>query len=186
MSKVNKSYPFYELGSRLKALREKHQESLSEVSGAVEIEPENLQAIEQGIERPVEDILLLLISHFGTKEDVATELWQLAGYDSDALPTHHAKNDSNGNVSHGVIVMPIDTRIAYTDMVHVTVNNYGVVMNFMQTTGIPGAQPLAVSRLGMSHEHARSVIKVLQDTLDSHEPKHLPSDTSPKRHRKND
>jgi hypothetical protein len=51
--------PFKMLGSHLKYLREQLQESLMEVSGAVEIETETLYRIEQGVERPTEDILLL-------------------------------------------------------------------------------------------------------------------------------
>jgi hypothetical protein len=38
-------------------------------------------------------------------------------------------------------------------------------MNFMQGAG-PNNQPLAVSRVGMSKEHARTIIDVLQKTLD--------------------
>ena len=44
------------------------------------------------------------------------------------------------------------------------VNNHGVVMNFMQ--GAPnGGQPTVVSRLGMSREHAQSLVELLQRTL---------------------
>jgi hypothetical protein len=50
-------------------------------------------------------------------------------------------------------------------MIQVMVNNYGVIINFMQGAG-PGSQPMAVSRVGMSKEHARSVLEVLQKTLE--------------------
>jgi hypothetical protein len=53
-------------------------------------------------------------------------------------------------------------------MIQVMVNNYGVIINFMQGAG-PANQPLAVSRVGMSKEHARSVLEVLQKTLDQAE-----------------
>jgi hypothetical protein len=49
-------------------------------------------------------------------------------------------------------------------MVHVTVNNFGVVLSFMQNIG-PHNQPIVVSRLGMSKEHAKSVVDVLSRTL---------------------
>lgn len=155
-------------------MRSSRRESLAEVSGAVEIEIDLLSAFEQGSERPSEDILLLLISHFSVKEDEATKLWELAGYDQKSIPMSHMANDNEGNTHANVMVMPVDARIIYTDMVHVMVNNYGVVMNFMQGTG-PNNQPLAVSRIGMSREHARSVLEVLKKTLEQSQPKALPA-----------
>ncbi len=83
------------------------------------------------------------------------------------------------------MVLPADARIVYTDMVHVMVNNYGVIMNFMQTAG-PGSQPLAVSRIGMSREHAQSVLEVLQKTLALHNPKKLPSNNKSHPNEKSD
>lgn len=177
MSEKSSNKPFKTLGHQLKNIREKRQESLAEVSGAVEIDLDMLSTYEEGIERPGEDILLLLISHFATKEDVATKLWELAGYDHDELPVKNVVNDSRGQAQNGVIVLPGDARIVYTDMVHVMVNNYGVVMNFLQTAGTNN-QPLAVARIGMSKEHAQSVLEVLQKTLALNVPKTLPK--SPK------
>ncbi len=159
---ADKSYK--PLGIRLKRLRQTRQESLAEVSGAVEIDIEHLSQIEQGTFCPSEDILLLLISHFGAKEDEATKLWELAGYDQSKVPASNMINDAIGEPKPMVMVMPVDARIVYTDMLHVMVNNYGVVMNFMQGAG-PNNQPLAVARIGMSREHAQSVLAVLQQTL---------------------
>lgn len=170
--------PFVGLGSQLKSMREKRQESLAEVSGAVEIEIDALSRMESGSERPSEDILLLLISHFAVKEDEATKLWELAGYDQGQLPVSHMANDTSGHVNQTVMVMPLESRVVYTDMVHVMVNNYGVVVNFMQSTG-PNNQPLAIARLGMSKEHAQSVLDVLQRTLGQSEQKTLSTKAEP-------
>lgn len=164
MSEKKRESPFHRLGSQLKQTRQKRQETLAEVSGAVEIEVEQLAEYEQGAQRPSEDVLLLLISHFAVKEDHATKLWELAGYDQDEIPSTHMMNDDDGQAKSTVAVMPTDAQIVYTDMVHVMVNNYGVVMNFMQGAG-PNNQPLAVARIGMSKEHAKSVLEVLQKTL---------------------
>ena len=185
MSTENKQSPYKPLGTRLKQMREKRKESLAEVSGAVEIDSEVLIAYEEGIERPVEDILLLLISHFSAKEDQATKLWELAGYDQTELPTQNMVNNIQGQAQNGVVVLPSDTRIVYTDMVHVMVNNYGVIMNFMQTVG-PNSQPLAVSRIGMSKEHAQSVLEVLQKTLSLQEPKSIQPKNFKQPHEKSD
>lgn len=157
--------PFEKLGERLKLMREQAKESVAEVSGAVEIDAHHLNSYESGEQRPAEEVLLLLISHFGVKEDEAMKLWELAGYDQGATASRSVMNDDNGGVQNSVMVMPLDARIVYTDMVHVMVNNYGVVMNFMQGAG-PNNQPLAIARIGMSKEHAKSVLNVLQETLD--------------------
>ncbi|HET7827578.1 MAG TPA: hypothetical protein VFK97_01815, partial [Candidatus Saccharimonadales bacterium] len=50
----------------------------------------------------------------------------------------------------------------------IVVNNYGVVMNFMQTGSANSAQ--TVARVGMSREHAKSILKILQATLSRTEP----------------
>lgn len=185
MSTQNSDKPFKTLGSQLKSIREKRQESLAETSGAVEIEPEILSTYEAGVERPSEDILLLLISHFATKDDVATKLWELAGYANDELPIQHIANDVLGQIQNSVVLIPTDSRIVYTDMVHVMVNGYGVVMNFMQTAG-QGSKPMAVARIGMSVEHAQSVLEVLQKTLALRNPKALSSKNTKQQNKKTD
>ncbi len=157
--------PHQPLGNKLKSLREKVRESLAEVSGALEIDIDLLEKIEHGEQLPSEDVLMLLISHFSMKDEDATKLWELAGYDK--ATTTPSSVELFGDKS-SVMVMPTDARIVYTDMVHVMVNNYGVVMNFMQGAG-PNNQPLAVARVGMSHEHAKSVLEVLRQTLEQHQ-----------------
>ncbi len=165
MSEDNK-FPYKFLGKRLKSVREKSRQSLMEVSGAVEIDTDKLSSIEMGIERPSEDILLLLISHFAIKEEEANSLWELAAYEK-----HHSHNDDN---IPSVVVMQNDARIVYTDLLHVTANKYGIVINFMQESG-PAGQPLIVSRLGMSKDHAHSVVEVLNKILEVSDPKALPA-----------
>jgi transcriptional regulator with XRE-family HTH domain len=64
MNDMNKQLPYKPLGAILRHLRERNRESIAEVSGAVEIDESALDRIEDGSERPSEDILMLLISHF--------------------------------------------------------------------------------------------------------------------------
>jgi len=181
MSEQNKSdQPFSSLGEYLKKARSKRRESLLEVSGAVEIDADKLSDYEQGKDRPSEDILMLLISYFGVKEDEASKVWQLAGYGTFGSVGDSASVDEIGSSVMQVMVMPMDARIVYTDMVHVMVNNHGVVINFMQGAGINN-QPLAVSRIGMSKEHAYSLLDVLKKTLEQADKpktiKQLPANT---------
>lgn len=166
--------PYRLLGEKLRTLRQRHSESLVEVSGAVEIDPEVLEQIEQGAERPSEDILLLLISHFSSKDNEADHLWQLAGYERLNHSEPVTTAGDNYTAQPAVMVLPIDARIVYTDTVHVIANNHGVVMNFLQNAG-PNNQTIAVSRVGMSREHAESILELLQRTLHQSMPKALPN-----------
>jgi len=162
------SQPFSTFGQALKKIRENTKESQMEVSGAVEVELSSLRSYELGETRPSEDILMLLIQHFALKDDDATELWRLAGYsDSPMDEAQYFMNDDFGSAkaTQTVSISHDDARIVYTDMVQVMVNNYGVIINFMQGAG-PGNNPLAVSRVGMSKEHAKSILEVLKTTLD--------------------
>lgn len=153
-----KKPPYAIFGKSLRTIRELAHESLDEVSGAIEINSDELARIEKGEIRPSEDVLLLLISHFNTDEPDAAKLWEQAGY------TKEDTNDQLPDIQHTVVFTPMDARIVYTDVVHVSANNYGVVMNFMQGAG-PNGQALAVARIGMSREHAESVIDILQKKL---------------------
>jgi transcriptional regulator with XRE-family HTH domain len=166
--------PFAHLGDTLRELRQRHKESVAEVSGAVEIDEQTLVKIEQGHERPTEDILMLLISHFGMHEDEAAGLWQLAGYDKQE---DDASQPQTGNKTM-VMIMAVDPRVVYSDGVQVVANGSGVVMNFAQSTGTP--QALVTARVGMSREQAGMVLKALQVALHPAAPRQLPPGNSAK------
>lgn len=149
--------PYRTLGRRLKDLRTRAKESLAETSGAVEIDVRELASYELGKTRPNEDVLLLLISHFGAKDDEAVRLWEVAGYNTDkSVSSRMATSETAAEQSRG-------QRILYSDIVDVMVNNYGVVMNFLQSG--PANSTQTISRVGMSREHAKNVLKILQATL---------------------
>lgn len=156
--------PFKTLGNHLKYLREHLSESIDEVSGAVEIDVETLDRIEQGVERPSEEILMLLISHFNMHDGEAVQLWELAGYDRRA--TVEVGASLHDEVQSGkplVMLLALDIRTQYTDGVSVDVNQAGVVMTFTQAGGQSLPQP--VSRVGMSLQQAEAVSTVLQKAL---------------------
>lgn len=169
MSKYHSGGSYRSLGKKLKDLRNQANETLAEVSGAVEIDVRELAGFELGQSRPSEEVLLLLISHFGAKDDEAVKLWEMAGYSMATIPVAHL--DNSEHVLAESVAQP-GKQILFTDVVDVVVNNYGVVMNFMQNSG-PGVQPTAVARVGMSREHARSVLQILQATLSQTEQNNL-------------
>lgn len=164
--------PYQSLGLRLRKMRQKSQESAAEVSGAVEIDTELLERIEQGVELPSEDILMLLISHFGLGDDEAVTLWELAGYD------HHQINEEPRMTKQPVVLLALESRVVYSNGMEVVADKNGVVMNFTQHVDqSQGAVPVA--RVGMSYEQAESVLSVLQKALMhgkySRKPKALPA-----------
>jgi transcriptional regulator with XRE-family HTH domain len=170
--------PFKQLGERLRTIRQKLHESVAEVSGAVEIDEPTLERIEKGYERPAEDILLLLINHFGMHDDEAASLWQLAGYDPPRMHDHDYREDkeSGSHNRSAILVMAVDPRIMYSDGIQVTASSNGVVMTFSQGSGTPNS--LATARVGMSREQAYAVIQTLQDALHRSEPRQLPEGPS--------
>jgi transcriptional regulator with XRE-family HTH domain len=180
MDKKRQEQPFKQLGERLRTIRQKLHESVAEVSGAVEIDEPTLQRIEQGRERPAEDILLLLINHFGMRDDEAASLWQLAGYDQPRSHDHDSHEESNSRSA--ILVMAVDPRVIYSDGVQVTASNNGVIVSFSQASGTPNN--LTTARIGMSREQAYAVIRTMQDALSRSEPRQLSDGTSSKENSK--
>ena len=171
------NYPYKPLGEELVRIRQRMQESLAEVSGAVEITDERLTAYEKGEVRPSEDILQLLITHFNIRDEESDALWELAGYE-DKQPAVANNNEEGFNHQAAVMLLPLDARIVYSDTYQVMINQYGVVMNFMQNAGTNG-QSIAVARVGMSLDHAKRVVETLQQTIETASeykaPKNLPA-----------
>lgn len=163
----NEKTPYKQFGQELKRLRSEAAKTPAEVSGAIEIDESRLAKYENGELRPSEDILHLLLQHFDIKGSKAEELWKLAGYGSAQSAEQIFMQDDLSNAVEEMAMhfAAQDNKIVYTDMLQVMVNNYGVIMNFMQGAGTNN-QPLAVARVGMSKEHARTVIDVLKRTLD--------------------
>ena len=156
--------PYRTLGSHLKYVREQSRQSLLEVSGAVEIDEDRLARIEAGLERPAEDILLLLISHFGVADREAVQLWELADYDSD-IPDQLKPETVEQQLSKNNVVMLVgfDTRTIYSDGLDVMCNEAGLTLNFSQATG--PSQRVSVAKVGMSYEQAQKVADTLQRAL---------------------
>lgn len=163
-SMSNEQAPYITLGQHLKYVREQSNESLIEVSGAVEIETEVLERIEAGIERPAEDILLLLISHFNVADREALQLWELAAYDTET-PEQLRPDNIEQQLQGKQIVMLVgmDNRSIYSDGLDVIWNRAGVTLNFTQAAG--QSQVVPVAKVGMSYEQAHNVMRTLEQAL---------------------
>lgn len=155
--------PFITLGRHLKYVREQLRQSVAEVSGAVEIDEHTLENIEAGAERPAEDILLLLISHYGLQDQQAVQLWELADYDEAETPEQFRPDADPVSGKSVVMLLALDTRTMYSDGVDINVNQAGLTLSFTQATGKSQAAPVA--RVGMSLEQAEAVSRTLQLAL---------------------
>lgn len=176
----SKQYPYRPLGFKLRSLREKNQESIADVSGAVEIDTDLLVSIETGLKLPDEDILLLLISHFGLANEEALKLWRLAGYDN-LVDTTIPAPANNLSQQGAIFLLPIDSRVVYTDKVEFSENEYGIVLNFQQANSQQKEQDLTVARVGMSREHARKIIESLEKMLKTQKSNKKPKSQKDKR-----
>jgi len=160
----SKKNPYYLLGYKIRDIREKNNQTIDQVAGAVEVDKEQLIKFEDGLNLPDEDILLLLISHFDLKNDEARKIWQLAGYET--AEDNFNPESITGNIQQPtIVIVPFDNKIIYSDLVQVTANNYGLVLSFMQASQTKNTQPQFVSRVGISKEHARDIIKMLDEAL---------------------
>lgn len=153
--------PHILLGKRLRAIREKRHESLAETCGAVEIDVEMLERIECGDECPSEELLMLLINHFGVHEYEAVELWEWAGYG-----VSNAKSQATEQQAKAVttVLVALDVRAVYSDGVNVAANESGVIVQFTQS----GSQQMPIARIGMSYEQAERVVRCLEQALLRH------------------
>jgi transcriptional regulator with XRE-family HTH domain len=157
------STPFKLLGRHLKQVREYRKESVAEVSGAVEIDIDRLKKIELGSELPSEEILLLLINHFGMPEREALQLWELAGYSNYESDGFSTSDDKPLLDKQPIVLLAMDLRTVYTDGLDISINQAGVTLNFLQST--TQAQPMFVARVGMSLEQANCTLQILQQAL---------------------
>jgi hypothetical protein len=164
----NGGEPYAALGARIKHLREQWQQSPSEVSGTLEIDESILRSIEAGRTMPGDEILDMLISHFLLTEEQAQDLRDLADQFQEQVGDALSSGIEDMLMKQIVMYLPIDSKTVYTDSMNATVNNHGVVLQFMQSTG-PEGQQFPVSKVGMSRAHAEKLIEVLRNTLDQHD-----------------
>lgn len=154
----NAEYPYKSLGTHLRQVREQSRESLAEVSGAVEIDSEQLEQIEAGKKRPSEDILMLLINHFHLMDHEAVQLWESAGYDNEA-PNRRQFNDTTDKPP--VVVLAMDLRTMYSDGCNIEAGKNGLVMTFTQGN----KQVVPVAKVGMSYQQAEDMLAVLRHAV---------------------
>lgn len=155
--------PYISLGNHLKYVREQAKQSLAEVSGAVEIDEHQLERIEAGKERPAEDVLLLLISHFGLHDREAVQLWEQAAYDNDMPDEVVTGAPQPANGKPAIMLLAVDMRAIYSDGLELTTTPTGITFNFTQSNG--KTLPATAAKIGMSLDQAEVVLQTLQQAI---------------------
>lgn len=169
---------YKEFGLKLKELRDKKGESVTNVAKAVGVDRTHLSKLENGHERPSPQVLNTLISHYSLSREKAIELSNLAGFvGKELVVTEEGKGviklddvqlPKPGTPKEVQVNLSNNTPVLYTDSVFITSNQYGLVLDFAQSMG-PTNQQNIVARLGMSKDHAKSMLKVLQENLKNQE-----------------
>ncbi len=187
--------PFKDLGQQLRILRQQQKASLDEVSGAVEIDPGQLNRIEVGEQRPSEDVLFLLFSYFDVDDQTALDCWSLAGYDPDNLPQEddtdqdydpdaddHDNDRGSSNQRRGgddqskrlpsaLEQLPPIAMLLALDPRIVYTNRVNVAVDdhgvvlSFMQQTGNSGQSATVARVGMSREHAKRMMEILAKTV---------------------
>ena len=105
----------------------------------------------------------VLALHYSLREPEAQRLLELAGHE----PQPFDLELDAANLDLGILSKDMEMLFApvfYTDMVNVAVTDFGITINFIQS-GSENEKPVIVSRVGMSHEHAQSIVTVIKEAL---------------------
>jgi len=154
-----------ELGVALKAYRIAAGESVDELANATELEETTIKKIEAGLTKPSSDAIGLIANHYLLREQEVKRLFKLAGHKTDDFSIKKVSDGVDIDISKlGKDIDVLMAPVLYTDMIKVTSDKFGLVISFLQK--IEGYDnPVVVSRVGMSHKHANSVIAVLQESM---------------------
>lgn len=170
---------YKDFGNKLREIRSRKGENITTSAKATNIDRSHLSKLENGHERPSIGVLNNLICHYSLSRAEAVMLSNLAGFFGEGLIVEELgrKEDvkieenkipqTGNNLPAGGVQVNMNGNISilYTDSVFVTTNQYGLVFDFAQSMG-PTNQQNIVARMGMSKEHARALLRVLQKKLE--------------------
>jgi len=139
-----------DVGEFLKNQREIKNQTLAEVSGAVEIDVEQLRMIEEGRFLPEEETLVTLISFLKISDEDAKDIFEKAGYLSEDEETFDKVNTQP------------TAPVLYADSIKVIKSNDGVVIDFFQPSTDGG---VTTFRFGINDNLTKELTKQLMQTL---------------------
>lgn len=156
-----------DLGSKLKEVRLNKGFKSTSVADQLGIDRSHLSKIENNLRKPSERIIRSLIEFYSLPSDQAKELLLLGNYGTKEGESRAESSFSseNQNQQNQLINVPANIPVLYTDSAFVTAGPFGILFEFAQTSGIPGAPQNIVSKIGLSVSHARVFNKVLSKKI---------------------
>lgn len=167
------------IGKEIRTIRKAANESLAETAEALGIDRSHLNKIELGAYKPSLQLLNTILAHFSVEGIKANQLRDLLARG----PVEHVVVGSPGERSTDmaqqapvqqqpvgqVSLDPAKNPVVYTDSTFVSSTDYGLVLDVAQTVGGNPQQNFVVARVGMSFDHAKKLIEVMNDHLQKHE-----------------
>jgi transcriptional regulator with XRE-family HTH domain len=166
------------LGQELRSMRNSASESLLDTAKALGVDRTHLNKIELGSYKPSKKLLDEILAHFSVEGVKASQLRDLLkhGKVEHVVIGGFKEGDKGMNNElqtvqqpNQVTVDPSKVQVVYTDSTIVSSSDYGLVLDVAQTvTGNP-QQQFVVARIGMSFDHAKRLLEVINDHLQKHE-----------------
>lgn len=127
-----------------------------------------LSRIENGHETPAPETLFKVIAALGLNDKDANELWKKANYSSASKIRVAETSEVSGVQKESKVTNNVEINknqpILYTDAAFVTKSNFGLVIDYAQSIASTNNK-IVVSRVGMSIDHAKALLKVLENEL---------------------
>lgn len=167
-----------ELGKELRQIRKERGESLVQVAAAIKMDRSHLNKVELGEYMPSDEMLRHLISYFSLSEGKANRLLDLGGIKSRVVVAWRGPErgdmkdeDKKDAKQQGVNISvdPVNRPVLYTDSALVYTTSYGLTIDFAQTVGGAQNQHVVTTRVGMSYEHAKELIKAISEQIEKNE-----------------
>jgi DNA-binding XRE family transcriptional regulator len=166
------------LGSEIRKLRTEAGETLGQTAEALKVDRSHLNKIELGKYKPSEELLNRIIAHFSVKGNKVHQLRQMAGFEPawQVVTGQGRKEEGNAMQEQSikqpqppaqVSMDPSRIQILYTDSIFVSSSEYGLVLNVAQRAD--GQHHHVVARVGMSFDHAKKLLAVMNDHLQKYE-----------------
>lgn len=163
------------LGQEIRNYRKAAKQSLETTAGVLGIDRSHLNKIELGIYKPSEKLLNQIIAHFSVEGIKANRLRDLLTHGPvehvvvEGIQRKEEMKETKSEItveqpSVQVTIDPAKVQVLYTDSTFVNSSDYGLVLDVAQTA--PGnSQQFIVARIGMSFEHAKKLVEVMNDHL---------------------
>jgi DNA-binding XRE family transcriptional regulator len=165
-------------GLEIRAIRSRAGETTAQTATAIGITRPHLTKIELGQDRPTERVALALFRHFSLNRNTALRLWSLAGFTSELVTAEDYTKKKEQYMSNLPANLPTQNPPAsisvdptkptyYTDSIFINSSDFGLVIDFARKVG--PEQHFVVTSVGMSFDHAKKLVEVLNDHLQKHE-----------------